>query len=113
MFMRGHKIFASRIGLERALKLATFALLAFQLIYWGYTMWLGMRQADDVRGYQWMAAFFAMPGFLAFTVPGLLLCLTGVARHFAFVWACLGQLVVPVALWGMLAPSLVDLGLRP
>jgi hypothetical protein len=38
-----------------------------------------------------------------------LLCLTGVARHFAFVWACIGQLVVPVALWAMLAPALLDL----
>ena len=104
----GH-ISESKAGLERGLKLATVGLLGFQALYWSYAMWLGMRQADDVRGYQWMAAFFAMPGFLAFTVPGLLLCLTGVARHFAFVWACIGQLVVPVALWAMLAPALLDL----
>jgi hypothetical protein len=111
--MFSHGNISGLIGVERGLKLATVGLLAFQAIYWSYAMWLGMRQADDFRGYQWMAAFFAMPGFLAFTVPGLLLCLTGVARAFTFVWACLGQLIVPVALWSMLLPALLDLLPRP
>jgi hypothetical protein len=93
---------------ERRLRLLTFGLLAIQALYWAYTMWLGMRRADDYRGYQWMAAFFSTPGFLTFTVPGLLLYLTGVLRRFAFVWACIGLIIVPLVLWGTIAASLMD-----
>lgn len=70
----------------------TIALALAGATIWGLSIWTGLAVKDALRsdGLQWMAAFFATPPFVLFTLPALVLIALNKAPRTAIALAALG-----------------------